>query len=339
MTTAIAAPTKFETVRDLLYKARGRMQDAVPKHMTPERLIKVGIAALSRNPILLECTPESLILALIECGQLGLEPGPLGKAHMVPFRNSRTKQREIQFIIGYQGMADLVLRTEGVDSLDARCVYEGDRFDYEYGLNQKLIHRPQGETDPNRITHAYAIARTSDGEPVFEVLSRDAIEKGHRSRSKAKDSGPWVTDYAAMCKKTVVLVLCKLLRKSPELEAAIAHDYSVEVGSPSPLAQLDPGYGEAVEPPAKKTKTEETSRRMTAKKEDPPVDLEGDVYGREKLSATDIKDLNANIGASGIPIKTILKKWNLKRIEDVTKGKAPEIYEFLGKVAKGALGI
>ena len=142
-----------------------------------------------------------------------------------------------------------------------------------------------------------------------------------------------------MCKKTVVLVLCKLLRKSPELEAAIAHDYSVEVGSPSPLAQLDPGYGDAVEPPAKKTKTEETSKRMTVKKEGEPIDFEGDVYGREKLSATDIKDLNASIGASGVPIKTILKKWNLNKLEDVTKGKAPEIYEFLSKVSKGALGL
>jgi hypothetical protein len=83
--------------------------------------------------------------------------------------------------------------------------------------------------EPDELVAAYAVARLKNAEPVFEVMHKDDIEKIRR-RSKAADSGPWVTDYDEMAKKTVLRRLCKYLPLSTELTAAVAKDEYAERG-------------------------------------------------------------------------------------------------------------
>src|SRR5690606_21449268 len=105
---------------------------------------------------------------------------------------------------------------------------EGDEFVYEYGLRPQLVHRPD-PTGQGEMTHVYAIAWLRDADPIFEVMTREEVER-IRKRSKAADNGPWVTDYEAMARKTVVKRLCKYLPLSPEAEAAIEADNRRDVG-------------------------------------------------------------------------------------------------------------
>lgn len=205
------------------------MNAALPKHLTPERLARVAITAISSNPRLLECTRESLALALIEAGQLGLEPnGVMGQAYLVPYFNGKTKKYEAQFQVGYRGLIDLARRSGEIAKIEARAVREGDEFSYEYGLRPSLVHRPDPTTQ-GEITHVYAIAWLRDAEPIFEVMTREQVE-AIRRRSKAADSGPWVTDYESMARKTVVKRLAKYLPLSPEAEAVVEADNRRDVG-------------------------------------------------------------------------------------------------------------
>lgn len=200
------------------YKA---ISSLVPKHVTPERLCRIGLNAISRNPKLMECAPETLVGSIVNCASLGLEPNLLGHAYIVPFFNGKTKRMEAQFQIGYKGCLDLVRRTGSVSTITAHEVYDGDVFEYAYGLDEKLIHIPNGEDDENKITHFYACYKLKDGGTGFVVMSRKQMDSHRDKFTKSKDRdknvfGPWVDHYVSMALKTVIIKLIKYMPISIE---------------------------------------------------------------------------------------------------------------------------
>src|SRR5690606_24967454 len=136
-------------VSDLLEMYKGSIAQALPKHITPERMIRVALTAMVKQPDLLFCTSHSLIEAVMTAGQLGLMPDSvLGECYLIPFNNSRKRVKEAQIIIGYRGLCALAMRSGQVKSVQARAVFaanaatedgeEGDFFDYELGLEERL---------------------------------------------------------------------------------------------------------------------------------------------------------------------------------------------------------
>lgn len=81
------------------------------------------------------------------------------------------------------------------------------------------------------MTYVYAVAHLISGDPVFVWLSKADVD-ARRARSRAAQSGPWVTDYEAMAKKTAVRALFPWLPQSVELATAVAIDEAVERGAP-----------------------------------------------------------------------------------------------------------
>lgn len=219
---------------------QAQIKAALPRHMTPERLARIVTTEIRKVPKLAECTPVSFFGAVIQCAQLGLEPGnALGHAYILPYDrnvkdgNGWTKIKEAQLIIGYRGMIDLARRSGQIVSIDARAVYEGDKFDCRLGLDAHIEHIPDWN-NPNRanaakLTFVYAVAKLKDGGIQFDVMSRSEVE-GIRARSKAKDKGPWVDDFAAMALKTVVRRLFKFLPVSIELQTAVSLDERADAG-------------------------------------------------------------------------------------------------------------
>lgn len=203
------------------------IQSLVPKHVTPERLCRIGLNAVSRNPKLMECTPETIVGAIVNCASLGLEPNLLGHAYIVPFWNNKTSKMEAQFQIGYKGALDLIRRTGQVSTISAHEVYEGDKFEYAYGLEEKLIHIPSGEDDGNKITHFYACYKLKDGGSGFLVMTKTQMDKHRDTFTKSKDKqgnvfGPWKDHYISMALKTVILKLIKYMPISIEQQKAQA---------------------------------------------------------------------------------------------------------------------
>lgn len=236
---------KIQTIRQLLDRSKQQIRLALPNHMSPDRMLRITMTSVQRNPDLLDCTPESLMGAIIQSAQLGLEPdGVLGHSYLVPYGKVCT------FIPGYKGLMVLARRSGEISTIMAEVVHSKDVFEYELGLNAKLKHIPTDEEDEGAFIAAYAVAKLKDGGVQFVVMRKTAIDK-IRKRSAAANKGPWVSDYEEMSKKTVLRRLCKYLPCSVELERAIALDERAEVGlsqeielelpteAPVPASKLD----------------------------------------------------------------------------------------------------
>jgi recombination protein RecT len=224
------AKDRTEGIRKALIE---RLPNILPNGMSPQRFEAVTIQAIAKNPDLLDCTPASVVMAVLEAAQLGLEPtGSLSRAWLIPFKGEAT------LMIGYQGLVDLARRSGDVSKVWARVVYEGDDFAVTYGSNEGIHHIPLLETtDPTKITHFYAIAKLKDGSQVFEVMTKQQVD-AIRARSRSANRGPWVTDYAEMGKKTTTRRLVKSLPLTAEIMDAVARDDEREfAGQPEAPAE------------------------------------------------------------------------------------------------------
>ena len=67
------------------------------------------------------------------------------------------------------------------------------------------------------------MATLKSGEVSREVMSIDEIE-AIRKRSRAANTGPWVTDYSEMARKTVARRHSKVLPMSTDLDDVIRRD-------------------------------------------------------------------------------------------------------------------
>lgn len=181
----------------------------------PKRLKLVALTAFTRTPALWTCDPVSVARAIVEAGQLGLEPtGLLGGAYLVPRGNQAT------LLVGYRGLVMLAKRSGEVQRVEARTVRARDTFEYAYGIDQRLEHVPSRELDPGELVAAYALLVYRDGERQFDVMSAAEIE-AIRKRSSSPGAGPWVTDYFEMAKKTVLRRLMKLAPLTVEVAAQL----------------------------------------------------------------------------------------------------------------------
>ena len=224
----------MRTLVEALQKAKGSMSAVAAKVVTPDKLIKIAVAAAQRTPLLLQCTPASIVRAVMQGAELGLTPGSaLNSAYLVPFKNTKTNEWEAQLIVSAQGLSELAYRSGLVSFILAEVVYDGDEFNYKLGLNPELDHVPTDETiDPSKITHAYMVVGLKDGTRAFRVLTRKGIDRiMQRSPSvKSGNNSPWNTDYAEMARKTVIKNGMKYVPKSIEVAKAIALDNAIETG-------------------------------------------------------------------------------------------------------------
>lgn len=235
---------------------KAQIQAALPKHMTPERMARIVTTEIRKNPGLVKCERNSFLGAVIQCAQLGLEPGnSLGHAYILPFEKRekvngswQTVRTDAQLIIGYRGMIDLARRSGQIVSISARTVREGDEFSYQFGLQEDLVHKPNESGEPGEITHVYAVARLRDGGVQFEVMSMAQVN-AVREQSKAKDSGPWKTHFEEMAKKTVIRRLFKYLPVSVEIQRAVTLDEAADAGLPQGNEYVFDGDFEVVDEP------------------------------------------------------------------------------------------
>lgn len=217
------------TLRDLLDRFKPEMMKVIPAHVSPERLLKTAMAAMSRQPALLQCTQESVIKSIMTSAELGLDcSGTLGDAYMVPFKNKG--RSEAQLIIGYRGLARLARQSGEIKRIEAELVYEKDHFVFSKGTDFKLEFAPRLAGDRGKLLGAYALAEFKDGGIQAEWMTLEDLNK-IKARSKAKDFGPWKTDSGEMMRKTVFRRLSKWLPLSADtaFTKAIASDSDASI--------------------------------------------------------------------------------------------------------------
>lgn len=214
----------------MLEKFKSEIARALPRHMNPDRMLRIALTEFRKNPKLAECDPRSVFAACIVASQLGLEPGVMGQAYLIPYKS------ECQLIPGYQGLLDLVRRSGFVQRVEAHVVHHGDKFTYKTGLHTILEHEPLLEGIPGPLRFAYAVAEFKDGGYHVEVMTEDQINKirdrsqGYQNAKKYNRSTPWETDTEEMWRKTVLRRISKFLPKSPEMTMALSLDDAAAQG-------------------------------------------------------------------------------------------------------------
>lgn len=222
------------SVLKLLEEQKTQIAMALPKHMNPNRMLRIITTECRRNPKLMECEPISFLGAVIQAAQLGLEPGNgLGHAYLIPFWNSKKNCREVQFMPGYRGLIDLARRSGQIVSISARCVYANDYFKYSYGTNEFIEHEPN-QDDPGDMICAYAVAKLKDGGVQMEVMSRLQIEK---IRDNGNDNPVWKDHFDEMSRKTLVRRIFKYLPVSVEMQDAMNASDKVDSGEAQDTAK------------------------------------------------------------------------------------------------------
>lgn len=216
-------------------KHSGEFARVMPKHLNADRMARLAISAVRTTRGLAECTLGSFASAIMACSVLGLEPNtPLQHAYLIPFKG------QCQLIIGYKGLIELMYRSGIVASVKSTPVFEGDVFEYQYGLHPDIIHKPStapGRYNPSKLTHVYPVVRLREAgmDPIWDVLSKDQIElRKRRSASAKSSSSPWTTDPVAMAMKTGIRAIATWVPSSTERPqpalAAVAYEEAHERG-------------------------------------------------------------------------------------------------------------
>lgn len=202
-------------IRDLIQSDVFKTQIALalPVHLTPDRFARIALTALTKTPKLLDCTKESLLRCLMDCSSLGLEPNGRD-AHLIPYGNVCT------LIVDYKGLIALARRSGDVAIFRAELVKEFDTFAWD---NSRVTHGIDWRNDRGKTQAVYSYVKFADGNEDWEVMTLAEVE-AIRKRSKSGNSGPWVSDFDEMAKKTAIRRHSKRLTLSPEFADALEKD-------------------------------------------------------------------------------------------------------------------
>jgi recombination protein RecT len=247
-------PEPVAAMKYWITKSQGAFGKILPKHLTAERFVKVAHASITKNPKLALCEPKDIVMALIQCSEMGLEPNtPLHHVHLIPFKNGRaSKQKsqelgrkvdvyDVQVIVGFEGYLDLIYRSGKILSLSSNVIYETDEYDYDLGSKPFIHHKPnlkiRSIEQRGSILAAYLTAQIDGGGTKVELMPyADIVDIRDRSQGykyavqDGKDH-PWISSFAEMAKKTAIRRGQKQMPKRLELADALARAAEIDARS------------------------------------------------------------------------------------------------------------
>ena len=207
--------TRVGQIHTLIQNNADKLKAAMPSILTPERFVRIALTAINKTPKLAECSQTSLLSCLMDLAQLGIEPDGR-RAHLIPYGNQAT------LIMDYKGLIELGRRSGQLSLWRPELVCENDVFEYDKGqVTQHKINFKEARGKPYAV---YSYVKFKDGSEDWEVMTIDEVES-IRERSKAKNAGPWKTDYFEMAKKTVIRRHSKRLPLSAEFRDALEKDF------------------------------------------------------------------------------------------------------------------
>lgn len=160
--------------------------------------------------------PTSVQNALRNASAIGISLNPASKhAYLVP------RSGAICLDISYMGLLHLAQSTGSIEWGQAKLVYASDNY-VNQGIDKAPKHEYPAFGQRGAIVGAYCTVKTSTGAYLTEEMSIDQINQVKaRSESAKRNSGPWVTDFEEMCRKTVVKRASKYWPKVDRLNEAV----------------------------------------------------------------------------------------------------------------------
>jgi len=233
-----AAPQDKRTVFDLI----GSMETELVRSLgSPEAaaiLARHYTNAVRYDETLRQCTPESLVGALLLSAQVRLEPGPLGHVYLWATRNTKAGTYEVTWSLGYTGIIELG-RRGGAVGLRATVVWDNDEYEApwenEKGLHWK--HKPGAFVEERTDRIAVLVTWKEGGERMGLHCPPERIETALAHR-KAKDKSVINEDW--YWRKTGVRFARPWLPLSTDLAVAVQADDGVVRGVESVEAEARP---------------------------------------------------------------------------------------------------
>jgi recombination protein RecT len=199
---------------------------------SPQKFKQMLINELERNTRLQEVflkNPASFFASALYCAELNLSPSSLVGEFFFTISGEKIKP-----ILGYKGLVALLLRSDKVKKIWAEVVYNEDDFEYELGLEPKMVHVPNFNSIKtcDNIKCIYACAKIED-EVVFKVMTLEEIKTivevletpSEFYFNDKKDPEKW------LLKKVVLKQMSKLMPKEDDrLLKAVSYDDNVEGG-------------------------------------------------------------------------------------------------------------
>ena len=326
----------MDTVQDLIKANAEQLKSCLGRTMDWSRFAHIVLSEFKKTPALMNCTKDSVMSSVVVSARLGLEVGStLGHLYLIPYKSTCTP------ILGYKGLIELVRRSGVVSKLEAHVVHANDRFEYELGMEPKLVHVPMlgGEKERGERIAVYAIAVMRDGTKQFEVMDASEVHKIKISTQSGGKYGPWKDHESQMWRKTVIRRLVNYLPVSvlPQaaFEAIQAEDEAeygrqdvrtvdaktFDTGEFKPSADKNRGHDDAgfakKDEPTPKPVPEETGEAMT----DPQ---------RKKIYALMTKDLQIGHDHVRDLAQEFLGKLGIDTpIKEITKAQASRLIDLL----------
>jgi recombination protein RecT len=200
-------------------------------NISPAQFKNIVVSEVKKSDKMQEAfknNPASLFASILLCAELGLNPSSdVGEFYFIPYGKTITP------ILGYKGLMALLLRSGEIKKIWTEIVYEEDSFNFELGLEPKLSHIPNLERTNNNIKYVYAVAKLTNGELLFKVMSKKEILEivkmakfpNSLYSDASKDPQGW------MYRKIVIKQLSKTLPKDYYGKRGISLDDKIEGGS------------------------------------------------------------------------------------------------------------
>lgn len=214
------------------YEQKGLAELLARTSTSAQKFRQLLVNELERNVKLQEAflkNPNSFFASALYCAELNLSPSSLvGEFFFTVHRE------QIKPILGYKGLVALLLRSDKVKKIWAEVVYNEDDFEFELGLEPKMVHIPNFNSNKtcDNIKCIYACAKIDD-EVVFKVMTLEEIKTvvemletpSEYYFNDKKDPEKW------LLKKVVLKQMSKLMPKEDDrLLKAVSFDDNVEGG-------------------------------------------------------------------------------------------------------------
>src|SRR5712691_8366796 len=154
-----AQPKDTKTVLALIAGMQPEVEKSLQDPAGAAILTRHYYSAIRFNPLLTQCSADSLVAALLLSAQVRLEPGPLGHVYLVPYKNTKAGVHEVVWMLGYTGIVELG-RRGGAEGLRSTVVWDCD-----------LIERPWEDEKGLHWTHKPLSARPDGAERIGALVA------------------------------------------------------------------------------------------------------------------------------------------------------------------------
>lgn len=209
------------------------------------QLMRSNAATFRANPPLRACSPESVMVALMDQANYGLLPGPAGHIWLIARRSKQTGTVECHAEPGWRGLVQIGVRESVISGVDGAPVYSKDRYRRWFDGGSHIEHEPFTGPDRGDLVGAWCRAYLPNGSYRDESLTRADIA-AIRARADP-GSKAWRDFPGEMALKSCVKRLLKKLTAGAVGPQLLTH--ALDAGDAAEALPVIE-WGQLEEPPA-----------------------------------------------------------------------------------------